>query len=183
MREVLQQLSPFSIVWLPHFSGLTPINQNPRSSTPHPHPGAPIDLACWCCCLHFGSEGSAPSRPCLDLDPLICPSMIALLAPLWHSQHGWRLVHFLRSSLHSEALSWESVASECLGPFLLSHELQPHRLQERIGNHFKFLAVEQNAPSRRIARMLDLGADSRKWGKGDAKVFMTECDASSTVRG
>jgi len=43
-------------------AGLTRTNQRQRSSTLHPHHGAPIDLACSYCQLD--SAGPAPSRPC-----------------------------------------------------------------------------------------------------------------------
>ena len=109
---------------------LTPTNQNQRSSTLHPHHGVPIDLACWYCHLYFGSAGSAPSRPCPDLDLSICPWMHPPLASLRHSQRGWRLVQLPPPFLHSEALSRESVVSALLGLFSLSRELQPHWPQE-----------------------------------------------------
>src|SRR5580704_5334082 len=103
---------------------MTPPSQNRRSSTLHSRHGAPVDPSCWYCRLRLGSAGSAPSLPCLDLDPSICPRMIALLVPPPHSQHGWPPVQSPSPSpspfSHSEALSWESVASECLGLFSLS---------------------------------------------------------------
>jgi hypothetical protein len=54
-------------------AGMTLTNQNQGSLTLYPYFFAPICLLCWYCHLRVSSAGFAPSRPCLDLDRLICP--------------------------------------------------------------------------------------------------------------
>jgi hypothetical protein len=43
----------------------------------------------------------------------------------------------------------------------------PIGFRKWIGNHFKLLAIEPNAPSSGKAKVLHVCADSRNWGKGD----------------